>query len=84
MYTLTIFLGIALLLWFFYSWLPVRNIEEPKYEVVSQAEGYEIREYESYVIAETTVGGAKNRADAASKGFPIVAGYIFGDNTSQK
>ena len=31
----------------------------------------------------TTITGVKNRSDAATKGFPIVAGYIFGDNTKQ-
>jgi len=83
MYALVIFFVVASLLWFLYSWLPVRNIEEPKYEVVSKNESYEIRKYDSYIIAETKITGAKNRDDAARKGFPIVAGYIFGDNTSK-
>lgn len=76
-------LGIALVLWFLYSLISVRNIEESKYEVVSVADGYEIREYKSYIIAETTITGAKDRNEAARKGFPIVAGYIFGDNTKK-
>lgn len=83
MYTILIILGVALIIWFLYSWLSVRAIEEPKYEVVTTAEGYEIREYASYIIAETTISGAKDRDEAARKGFPIVAGYIFGDNTSK-
>lgn len=76
-------LGLVVLLWFLYSWLAVRSIEEPKYVVVGEAVGYEIREYAAYIIAETTVAGASTRDEAASKGFPIVAGYIFGDNTSK-
>lgn len=75
-----IIIGVALVGWFLYSWLPVRNIEEPKYTTVSKAGDYEIREYARYIIAETTITGAKDRSDAASKGFPIIAGFIFGDN----
>ena len=78
-----IIIGVVLVGWFSYSWLPVRNIEEPKYTVVSEASGYEIREYASYIVAETTVGGAVSRDEAARKGFPIIAGYIFGDNTKK-
>lgn len=80
---LLIVVAVVIVAWFLYSWLPVRNIEEPKYTVASEAIGYEIREYSSYVIAETTVTGAKNRSDAASKGFSVVAGYIFGDNSKK-
>lgn len=83
MNTLIIIIGILLVIWFLYSWLSVRTIEEPKYDVITTTQDYEIREYASYIIAETTVSGAKDRDEAARKGFPIVAGYIFGDNTSK-
>jgi hypothetical protein len=82
MYTLIVLIGL-LVVWFLYSWISVRNIEAPQYEVVSVHDGYEIRKYKSYIIAETTIVGATDRNDAARKGFPIVAGYIFGDNTKQ-
>lgn len=78
-----IIIGFVLVGWFLYSWLPVLNIEEPKYTVVSEANGYEIREYSSYIVAETTVGDAGSREEAARKGFPVIAGYIFGDNTKK-
>ncbi|MDO8659168.1 MAG: heme-binding protein [Candidatus Parcubacteria bacterium] len=78
-----IIVGVVLVGWFLYSWLPVRNIEEPKYTVVSEASGYEIREYASYIVAETIVSGAENKDEVARKGFPIIAGYIFGDNTKK-
>ena len=61
----------------------MHNIEEPKYTFVSESSGYEIREYASYIVAETTIGGAGSRDEAAIKGFPIIAGYIFGDNTKK-
>lgn len=82
MYTLIV-LVLILVAWFLYSWISVRNIEAPKYEVVSIHDGYEIRNYKSYIIAETTIVGGADRNDAARKGFPIVAGYIFGDNTKK-
>jgi len=83
MNTALIILGVVLVGWFLYSWLSVRNIEEPAYTVLSSAEGYEIREYDSYIVAETTIQGARDRSDAATKGFPIIAGYIFGDNIAK-
>ena len=78
-----IVIGVVFVGWFLYSWLPVRSIEKPVYSVMSEADGYEIREYAPYIIAETIISGAKSRDDAAQKGFPIVAGYIFGDNTTK-
>lgn len=81
MYIVIGIIGLALVVWFLYSWLSVRSIEEPTYRVEKQTSDYEIRRYEPYIIAATTVTGASNRDDAARKGFPIVAGYIFGDNT---
>jgi len=83
MNTLLIIIGVALVGWFLYSWIPVLNIEEPNYTLVSETRDYEIREYRSYIIAETTIVGAKDRNDAVNKGFPIIAGYIFGDNTKR-
>ena len=80
---LLILIGVLFVCWVLYSWIPVRNIEAPAYTVVSQAQGYEIREYGSSIIAATTITGAENRDDAARKGFPSVAGYIFGDNTKK-
>lgn len=83
MNSILIIFGVVLVGWFLYSWLSVLNIEGPKYTVVSNARGYEIRNYESYIVAETTIRGARNRDEAARKGFPIIAGYIFGDNTKK-
>ncbi len=82
MYTLIVLVAL-LALWTLYSFVSVRNIEEPKYEVLSVNDGYEIRVYKPIIIAETTIVGATDRNDAARKGFPIVAGYIFGNNTKK-
>ena len=52
--------------------------EEPAYEVLRQADGYEIRNYKPYLVAETTVAGGFDRTGNVA--FRRLAGYIFGDN----
>jgi hypothetical protein len=55
--------------------------EEPSF-TVSLAEGdCEVRDYPSLVVAEVSVAG--DRKEAASKGFRLLAGYIFGGNTAK-
>jgi hypothetical protein len=80
MNTILIIVGIVLVVWLLYTWLTAGNIEEPKYTLIRQASGYEIREYDYYILAETTISGAENRDEASRKGFSIIAGYIFGNN----
>jgi len=55
------------------------NLESPKYRVLEKKKGYEIREYDSYIIAETTVIG--NQSNPTSQAFRELGGYIFGANT---
>jgi hypothetical protein len=55
-------------------------IEEPKYQVIEKSGPFELRAYDSMIIAETLVEGSMD--DATSKGFRRIAGYIFGGNTS--
>lgn len=71
--------AVLLVVWILYSVLGSR-VKEPVYLVVDQKEGYEIRRYESYIEARTVVAGEYN--SAMSGAFRILAGYIFGDNTS--
>ena len=52
--------------------------EEPEYEVLQQTEDYEIREYASYLVAETRISGDFDHSGNAA--FRRLAGYIFGDN----
>ena len=56
-------------------------IDQPKYTVLQQNKNYEIRQYDSYIIAQTQVQG--DYRQAASLGFRILADYIFGNNTKQ-
>ena len=58
------------------------NEEQPSYQVVLKEDNKEIRKYESHIIAKTTITG--DFKDAQSKGFRILAGYIFGKNKSQE
>ncbi|MXY57778.1 MAG: heme-binding protein [Gammaproteobacteria bacterium] len=54
--------------------------EEPAYETIRQTDRYEIRHYEPYVVAETSVAGGFDRTGNVA--FRRLAGYIFGANRS--
>ena len=53
-------------------------IEEPKYDVVQVDGPFEIRKYAPILIAETFVDGDMD--EASSKGFRLIADFIFGNN----
>lgn len=59
----------------------VRSEETPMYEVIQKEADMEIRKYDSYIVAKTTVEGDYDQA--SSRGFRILAAYIFGDNQSK-
>jgi len=64
---------------FIYLWSGnVMAIEEPNYEVLRTEGSYEIRKYAPYLVAETLVDGDMD--EASSKGFRLIADYIFGNN----
>lgn len=73
-----IIVGLALI-WSIGSWLVVRNIEQPAYTVVERRDGYEIRDYAPYIVAEVEVTGSRN--ESLNQGFRLLADYIFGNNT---
>lgn len=50
----------ALILWSLGSWLVVRSIEEPNYTVVERRDGYELRDYAPYIIAEVETSGSRD------------------------
>lgn len=74
---------VILLVWTIASWYVVRDIETPTYSVIEKHDGYEIRRYEPYIVAEATVHASSER-EALNQGFRIVADYIFGNNSSEK
>lgn len=61
---------------------PAVALEQPKYRVVQELRGIELREYEAYLVAETEVTGS--RAEAGNAGFRRLAGYIFGKNEGER
>ena len=63
------------------SLIGIRNEEVPNYKVVHTEGAYEIREYKTYLIAETTVEGDYDFA--TNEGFRRLAGYIFGKNIAR-
>jgi len=81
MYYLAFGLLAALALWTIGSYLAIRNIEEPSYTVLERRVGYEIRQYDSYIVAETEITGTYQ--EALGGGFRLIADYIFGNNTSK-
>lgn len=58
--------------------LPAMAYEEPKYQVLFKSNEFEIRQYAPMLIAEVTVDGDMDQA--SSKGFRLIADYIFGNN----
>ena len=54
------------------------TVREPNYKVVSKSGGYEVREYEGYLVAETTVSGPWKQA--LNEGFRRLFAYISGEN----
>lgn len=57
-------------------------IEEPAYDVVGSGDGYELRRYAPYLVAETEVEGSLS--SSGRKAFRILADYIFGNNSASQ
>jgi SOUL heme-binding protein len=74
---------VALLLLGAALWGPiVSNVEQPKYKVAERSGNIEIRDYAPLIVAEAEVKG--ERREAISKGFRLIADYIFGNNTAAR
>jgi len=58
------------------------NLNGPKYEVLRRTAAYEVRRYESYVVAETPMGSGATVASGS--GFTALADYIFGNNAKKE
>ncbi len=70
-----------LVIWIVVGYVSLANVKEPDYTVIEKTNGYEIREYPTYIIAETENTGTYN--EAINNNFRAIAGFIFGDNTKQ-
>jgi hypothetical protein len=58
----------------------VMATEEAKYTLIEKDGAFEVRAYESKIIAEVMVDGEMSKA--TSLGFRLLADYIFGNNTA--
>lgn len=54
------------------------TVPEPAHKVMSRNDGYEVREYSGYLVAETTVSGPYK--EALNEGFRRLFSYISGNN----
>jgi effector-binding domain-containing protein len=61
--------------------MSAKATEEPKYEVVTEDDQMQIRQYEPVILAEVEVTGSMQRA--GNSGFGPLADYIFGNNTAR-
>jgi len=57
---------------------PAMATEEPEYKLISEKGEFQIREYDPKIIAQVEVEGDFD--EASSKGFRLLADYIFGNN----
>ena len=57
---------------------PVMATEEPEFKLVSEEGDFQIREYDPKLIAQVEVVGDYD--EASSRGFKLLADYIFGNN----
>lgn len=75
---LVIFIGTQI-----FAWNSQRNIETYDYKVVKQYNNFEIRTYEAtlFTSVQLSTNGYK---ESSSKGFSILAGYIFGGNNKNE
>lgn len=63
-------------------WYWGTTLEQPEYAVISKGDGYEVRRYEGYLVAQTRVSGEFDQA--GTRAFPVLAGYIFGNNVERR
>lgn len=56
------------------------KLEKPNYQITDQYDGFEIREYDDYIVAKVKVDQEGRRG--LNQGFTVIADFIFGNNTS--
>ena len=73
-------IAVVMLGWMGITYFTETTIEKPAYTVVEKKSGYEIREYDAFLVASTKTQGDFDQS--RSQGFRTLAGYIFGGNKS--
>ena len=72
------------LLWIFYSLITsnaAMAIEEPNFNLIVKENAFELRAYQPKIIAEVSIDA--DMSESSSKGFRLIADFIFGNNTSR-
>jgi effector-binding domain-containing protein len=75
---LTIILLLILLGYATFNYFIMKDVKTPTYTVLKTFKNIESRHYAPMLVAEVTVSG--KREEAASRGFKILADFIFGNN----
>lgn len=75
-------LGVVLIIFIIFQLFAVRaqyNIETYPYQIVKEYDEFEVRSYEATLFTSVKLSSDKYE-ESSSKGFRILAGYIFGGN----
>jgi len=75
-------LNIFTALFLFLTSFTVMAIEEPEFISIEKKDAFEIREYQSKLIAQVLVTGTFD--NASNKGFRLLADFIFGNNKTNE
>lgn len=78
---LAVLMIVGVVAWVGYRYLTVHTLGEPQYTVSEVREGYEIRTYAPFIVAETEVEGGLE--SALKEGFILLEDYITGDNLTR-
>jgi len=81
-----IILGVLLLVFIaiqVFGFMSQRNIETYSYELIKKYKGFEVRMYEESLFTSVKLPKTEYK-EMSSKGFSILAGYIFGGNESNE
>lgn len=70
---------IGLVGWIVAGYFSSRAVPSPGYDLVAQRQGYQVRRYNGYIVAETEVRGGY--MEALRSGFRTLAEYINGNNS---
>lgn len=81
MKTILAIIALPIFAWVAYRYFST-TVKEPKFSLREIRSGYEIRTYSSSIEARVVVSGTYR--EAMNSGFRILAGYIFGGNTSKQ
>lgn len=75
-------IGVLLLAWVGIGIWFERGVEEPGYTVLRKANGYEVRQYDSYLLAEARISTGVD--DPLREGFRMLFDYISGANAGSR